>query len=340
MQPNLLAEPAPTLLPPIALDQRPPEALLERAGHTARSHFGPRAFVRAVLEVSNFCRQNCTYCGMRRDNKSLARYRADTDILRRILFDELPSSVTDINFQTGEDPVAVREILLPLIHEITRNTRIGVSVCLGTLDAKLYDELFQAGARYYIIKLETGNAVHFRQLQAPGTLEKRIHAIRHLATNGWWVSSGFIAGLPGQTDSHLRETLDLLQSLPLAGSSVSPFIPGPDTPLAQATTAPFGLALHCLAWMRLMNPTHVIPAVSAMNIVQSDGYVRALRAGANLTTINLTPEAWRDDYLLYRRSRVIMGEQRVLDAIEAAGLEPSTTGLIEFLSRKSTPPPA
>lgn len=310
-------------------NKRAMDALAEQAGAAARARFGDKVFVRAVVEVSNYCRQNCTYCGMRRDNKPLDRYRADQDILRRVVFDELPASVTDINFQTGEDPVAVREILLPLIREITTQTRLGVSVCLGTLEPKLYAELFEAGARYYIIKIESGNADHFRQLQAPGSLEKRIEAIRHLARTGWKVSSGFIAGLPGQTDAHLRETLRLMHELPLDGCSVSPFIPGPDTPLAGAEPAPPGLALHCLAWMRLMNPHHIIPAVSAMNIIQSDGYVRALKAGANLATINLTPESWRDDYLLYRRSRVIMNEERVLDAIHDAGLEPSRTGLVE-----------
>lgn len=325
---------SPTTLPPhLSPSPRELDALLEQSGAAARSHFGNRVFVRAVIEVSNYCRQNCTYCGMRRDNKPLDRYRADTDILRRIVFEELPASVTDINFQTGEDPVAVREILLPLIREITTQTRLGISVCLGTLEPKLYKELYEAGARYYIIKIESGNADHFRELQAPGSLAKRIEAIHHLAGAGWLVSSGFIAGLPRQTNAHLRETLQLMQDLPLNGSSVSPFIPGPDTPLAAEQPAPPNLALTCLAWMRLMNPTHVIPAVSAMNIVQSDGYVRALKAGANLATINLTPESWRDDYLLYRRSRVIMNEERVLDAILDAGLEPSPTGLVATLKK-------
>lgn len=323
--------------PCFALDAGGLAALAEASGETARRHFGNRVFVRAVVEVSNFCRQNCTYCGMRRDNKPLDRYRASLDHLRRIVFDELPPSVTDINFQAGEDPVAVREIILPLLAEIHAAGRLGISVCLGTLDPRLYRELQDAGAGYYIIKIETGNAAHFRTLQAPGTLEKRVAAIRHLAASGWLVSSGFIAGLPGQSDDHLRETLDLLHHLPLAGSSVSPFIPGPETPLASEKPAPPGLALACLAWLRLRNPHHVIPAVSAMNIVQSDGYVQALKAGANLATINLTPEAWRDDYLLYRRSRVIMNEQRVLDAIEDAGLEPSPVGLVESLRTATRP---
>jgi biotin synthase len=317
--------------PSFRLDEAARHALLEQSGAMARQHFGSRVFIRAVVEVSNFCRQNCTYCGMRRDHKGLDRYRADLDMLRRIVFDELPESVTDINFQTGEDPVAVREIVLPLLREIKAAGKLGISVCLGTLDAKLYRELREAGAGYYIIKIETGNAAHFRTLQAPGTLAKRVDAIRHLAETGWAVSSGFIAGLPGQTEDHLRETLDLMRTLPLAGSSVSPFIPGANTPLAGAASAPPDLALTCLAWMRLMNPHHIIPAVSAMNIVQSDGYVRALKAGANLATINLTPDVWRDDYLLYRRSRVIMNENRVLDAIEDAGLVPSPDGLLASL---------
>lgn len=302
-----------------------------RAAALRDRRHGPRVFLRAVVELSNFCRQNCAYCGMRRDNRTLPRFRAELDTLRRLVFDHLPAGVTDINIQTGEDPVAVREIVLPLLAELAANRRWGLSVCLGTLDEKLYTELHQAGAGYYIIKIETGNAAHFRQLQAPGTLEHRLAAIRVLASSGWHVSSGFIMGLPGQTPEIIEETLGLLTQLPLAGSSVSPFIPGEGTPTAQAPAADIENALNALAALRLARPDHVIPAVSAFNILAPDGYTRALRAGANLATINMTPDAWRGSYQLYSKDRIIMSEARVLRSIEAAGLEPSPRGLLETL---------
>ena len=307
------------------------ESLFAQARALRDQVFGPAVFVRGVIEASNFCRQNCNYCGMRRDNRDLQRFRVELETLRDVVRRGIPGIVTDLNVQTGEDAVGVREVVIPLVETIRRETGLGVSVCLGTLDPKLYDELRQAGASYYIIKMETGNADHYRSIQAPGTYEKRIEAIRYLAETGWGVSSGFIVGLPGQTEAHIDETIDLLSTLPLAGSSVSPFISGEQTPFHGNPAGDVEATLTALAHLRLRNPRHIIPAVSAMNIVGENGYVRALRAGANLATINLTPDASRPDYLLYKRERVIMHEQRVRAAITEAGCAISPVGVAETL---------
>ncbi|MFH1067248.1 MAG: radical SAM protein [bacterium] len=313
-------------------------ALHEKAGTVRNKMFGKKVFVRAVLEISNYCRQNCRYCAMRRDNRSLERLRLPLDLLRRIVLESLPSSVTDINIQAGEDPVAVREIVLPLIQEIKRETNLGIGVCLGTLDYELYDELLEAGANYYIIKIETGSAEHYQKMRAPGSLEKRLAAIQHLTQTGWHVSSGIIAGLPLQTPAMLTESLKLLSSLPLAGASISPFIPGSDTPYAHAEAGNIETTLNCVALLRLANPRYIIPAVSAMNLLGSDGYVRALRAGANLATINLTPREWREHYPIYKKDRWIMHEERVMRAIEDADCAVSETSLTRSLQERLLAP--
>ena len=182
-----------------------------------------------------------------------------------------------------------------------------------------------------MLKIETGDAYHYRFIQAPGTLTKRIEAIRYLARTGWKVSSGLIIGLPGQTDVHIAQTLQLLRDLPLAGCSVSPFIAGEQTPFADASDGSIELTLNCVAWMRMANPHWIIPAVSAMKLVSEDGYVRAFHAGANLATINFTPPAVRVDYPIYKRDRIIMDEARVLSAIEQAGCELSCVSITEHL---------
>ena len=302
----------------------------KRAVVATRKNFGTDVFVRAVVEISNFCRENCTYCGMRRDNRELKRFRARHDQLAEMLIHHRPVSVTDINIQTGEDPVAVREVVLPLIETLRRETSLGVSVCLGTLTPEIYRELQVAGATIYIIKFEIGDAVQYEKYAAPGTLPERLHHIRLLAESGWNVSSGFIAGLPGQTLGGLLENFEVARSLPLRGCSVSPFIPGNETPLAQDVPANSNWTLNSIAALRLMRPDWIIPAVSALNLMTQDGYRHGLRAGANLVTINLTPDAMRDDYVIYKRDRFIMTEERVLDAIAAEGLQPSKTGLAEF----------
>lgn len=305
-------------------------ALHERAAAAARERFGRRVFVRGVVEISNHCRENCHYCGMRRDNRALHRFRARHDQLAELLIHHRPASLTDVNIQAGEDPVAVREVALPLVRTLRRETPLGVSVCLGTLNEALYDELQAAGATLYIIKFELADEARYAQLGAPGTLPERLRHIRMLAERGWKVSSGFIAGLPGQGDGDALKSLRLAGELPLAGCSVSPFIPGESTPLSRERTAGLDVTLNCMAALRLMRPELVIPAVSALNLAGADdGYRRGLRAGANLCTINLTPAEMRGDYLLYRRERFIMSEERVLRAITAEGLEVSRAGLME-----------
>ncbi len=310
--------------------------LHEQAREARDEVFGRRVFVRGVVEVSSFCRQNCQYCAMRRDNRSLDRYRLKADELAELIIHHRPAAITDIDIQAGEDPVAVREVVLPLVRELRKRTNLGITLCLGTLSPFEYDELRDAGGDFYVIKIETGDAAHFQYIGAPGTLAKRLAAIRYLADSGWKVSSGFIVGLPGQRPSHIDQTLELLSQLPLAGCSVSPFVAGVDTPFAGAPCGDIERTLDCVAEMRLAAPQWIIPAVSAMSLVAEDGYVRAFNAGANLATINLTPEAARANYPIYKRDRVIMDEDRVLSSIAAAGCEVSRVGISEYLKQPLT----
>ena len=306
-------------------------AFHEEAALAAQARFGNQVFVRGVVEVSNYCRENCAYCGMRRSNRNLDRFRAEHAKLAELLIHHRPASITDVNIQAGEDPVAVREVVLPLIQTLRRETDLGISVCLGSLSHSIYQELKQAGAGIYIIKFEIANPKLYAAMESPGKFEERIANIRHLANSGWRVSSGFIAGLPGQTRDDLLSNFTLANQLPLDGCSVSPFIPGEETPLANEPMADIDLTLNCMAALRLMRPDWVIPSVSALNLAGAGtGYRRGLRTGANLVTINLTPADFRNNYLLYKRDRFIMTEERILNAIAAEGLEPSTQSLADF----------
>ena len=306
-------------------------AFHERATQATQSRFGKKVFVRAVVEVSNFCRENCAYCGMRRDNRTLTRSRENHDQLAELLIHHRPESVTDVNIQAGEDPVAVRDVVLPLIHTLRAETDLGISVCLGSLSHSLYAELKAAGASIYIIKFEIANPKLYAQMQSPGKYDERMENIRHLAATGWRVSSGFIAGLPGQSTEDLISNFELARSLPLDGCSVSPFIPGEATPLANAPLGDIDVTLNCMAALRLMRPDWVIPSVSALNLAEpGNGYRRGLRTGANLVTINLTPADFRENYLLYKRDRFIMTEERILNAVAAEGLEISTQSLAGY----------
>jgi biotin synthase len=218
----------------LKLKGSPQEQFHERAEALARQKFGRDVFVRGVVELSNFCRQNCSYCGMRRENRALERFRTNYEPVAEMLIHHRPESITDINIQTGEDPVAIRDVVLPLIRAVRKDTPLGISVCLGSLNPRLYAELQDAGASIYILKFETADENHYRAMQSPGTLAERIQHIKALAKTGWRVSSGFIAGLPAQGPSELLANFRLAAELPLSGCSVSPFIPGDETPQSDA----------------------------------------------------------------------------------------------------------
>jgi biotin synthase len=314
------------------------ESLHSRARELRDVTFGRAVFVRGVVEVSNFCRQNCRYCAMRRDNRALERYRLGLEELLELIVHHRPASITDLDIQAGEDPVAVRELVVPLIEQLRRHTNLGITVCLGTLSHQEFDALREAGADYCILKIETGDAAHYRDIRAPGTLDRRLDAICYLAATGWNVSSGIIVGLPGQTERMIADALDLLTTLPLAGSSVSPFIAGEDTPYERMPNGSLELTLNCVALMRLAAPHWIIPAVSALRLLGPAGYVRALNAGANLATINLTPPRAREHYPIYTRHRFIMDEERVLSAIDRAECTPSAIGISEYLRRRAASP--
>jgi len=308
---------------------------LRNAGQETRNRiFGNTAFVRGVIEVSNYCRENCSYCGMRRDNRALSRFRIERDKIIRIIDVGLPAMVTDLNLQAGEDPQVINEIIIPAVQYIRAHTKLGVSLSLGTLSKSQYEALRNAGAFFYIIKLETGNSVHYRELHAPGTYEERLRTIRLLANSGWKVSSGMIMGLPGQTPEIIAQTIKILVDLPLTGVSVSPFIPGEETPLANEKSSEINSSLNVLAILRLASPERIIPAVSAMTLLGRGSYVDALRAGANLVTMNLTPPQEQADYLLYTRQRIIMTRERIERALDQAAVTASPIGLSEYLNIK------
>jgi len=321
--------------PSMATAETPLLSLREDARAARDKVFGRRVFVRGVVEISNHCRENCHYCGMRRDHHALNRYRLAADQLAEQIIHHRPAAITDIDIQAGEDPVAVREIVLPLVRELRRRTNLGITLCLGTLSPREYDQLREAGGDCYVMKIETGQAQHYEFIGAPGTMAERVAAIYYLAGKGWKVSSGLIMGLPGQTREQLAETLTLLGRLPLTGCSVSPFVAGEQTPFGTAPNGRIEQTLNCVAWLRLRAPHWIIPAVSAMRLVAEDGYVGAFNAGANLATINLTPRAVRADYPIYKRDRVIMDEEQVLSAIEQAGCSPSQVGILSHLQAES-----
>ncbi|MCG8554037.1 MAG: radical SAM protein [Proteobacteria bacterium] len=287
---------------------------------------GRSVFLRGVIEFSNVCVRNCLYCGMRASNRDLRRYQMDAGSLvaaaQEIRADGLGIAMIqggdDLAYDTGELARAVSEV---------RRLGLTVLLCIGDRPLQHYELFRAAGAEQAIVKFETSNAELYKQMRPHNSLEDRLELIRGLAAMGYSVSSGCILGLPGSTTSDSIRDLELVKELPLFAASVSPFIPGPSTPLSGYASPPLDSVLDFIAGMRLENPDLLIPAVSALNALATNegrktlGLALGLQAGANVVTVNYTPNDARGDYIIYRTARSLVSLDMAIDAARTAGLQ-------------------
>ncbi len=306
--------------------------LSQKALAIKENHFGHKLYTRGVLEISNHCFLNCHYCGMRKDNNSLPRYRME---LKEILFHAHfmeETGVQSIMLQSGDDYHYPIYQLVDAIKTIKAETNLHVILCLGERKKSDLEKMWEAGANMYIMKLETLNPDLFSKLRPNTTFEKRLDLLKFLKNIGYETSSGFISGLPGQTIEELTEGISLLKELEVDNASVSPFIPNKDSPLKDSPPGNMDIALKILALMRIHLGKVNIPAVSAFSILEKDGQLRAFKAGANVLTINFSPERNQKNFLIYDQDRAIINLDRAKELLLKSGLT-SNLRLYNFPSK-------
>jgi biotin synthase len=297
---------------------------LHAAARAARDAvFGQSVVVRGVIEVTNICRVNCDYCPMRRDNtrQNTSYVLPAEDILSaaRAMRD---AGINVLVLQGGEIPQTTA-LAAGLIPEIRRmfDDRVEILLGLGIKSEAEYRLLKECGASSYIIKHETADpALHQAVRGEP--LDGRLAAIRTLLALGYRVGTGCIVGLPGQTTESLVDDVLLAESLGVHMCSASPFVPTRETPLVDAAPGSVSRTLNVIATMRLVNPRWLVPAVSALEQQASGGQGSALRAGANVITVNFTPKRQRDQYLIYGDTRHVVNTEYVRQQLSHVGLEP------------------
>lgn len=271
------------------------------AGQKARERFGHVVYLRGLIEISNFCRCNCYYCGIRSGNHNVIRYRLTHD---KII--ETCRVGAELGFQTfvlqgGEDTYWRGTRLVGLVAQIHQTyPEITITLSLGEMSSEEYKALYDAGARRYLLRHETIDPDHFRYLHPEGqTLENRVEAIRRLKSIGFETGVGGMVGSPGQTLQHLAKDLCFIQQLRPEMIGIGPFIPHQDTPFSEYPNGSLELTLRMVALCRLTCPNANIPATTAVATLASDGRKRALDAGANVVMPNLSPPKYRDYYSLY-----------------------------------------
>lgn len=280
------------------LREVPLEEIAKIADNVTKEVHGDIVHLRALLEFSNYCKCNCLFCGIRRGNKKLLRYRMKEREIIKVAEKAAKEGFKTIVLQSGEDPFWNAKRLSKVVKEI-KKFNVAVTLSVGELSYEEYAMLKEAGADRYLLKFETSDETLFRKLKPDTTLKKRIQCLRWLKELGYETGSGIIVGLPGQSLESIAQDIALMYELKLDMVGIGPFIPHPQTPLAFYPHGSSFLTLKVLAITRLLLPKANIPATTALGTVSPSLRFKAFHCGANVLMVNVTPEKYRKLYEIY-----------------------------------------
>ena len=273
----------------------------ELAREARRAVYGDEVFIRGLIELSSFCRNDCLYCGLRRSNRSAERYRLTPEAVLACCERGYDLGFRTFVLQGGEDPALTDERVCGLVRAIrAAHPDCAVTLSLGERSRDSYRALFDAGAERYLLRHETADPAHYARLHpAELTLEHRLACLRDLAEIGYQVGCGFMVGSPGQTASSLAEDLKLVERIRPAMCGIGPFVPHHATPFADAPAGSVGLTCYLLSLLRLIDPRLLLPATTALATLDPRGRELGMLAGANVVMPNLSPMEAREKYELY-----------------------------------------
>lgn len=277
------------------------EALYEAARAVKAAHYGNAVFLRGLIEFTNYCRNNCLYCGIRRDNRNAQRYRlTDGEIL------DCCDKGYGLGFRTfvlqgGEDPANTEERIAALVREIKRrHPDCAVTLSVGERTRACYETWYRAGADRYLLRQETSNPTHYGKLHPPElTIENRKRCLDELKQIGYQVGCGIMVGSPFQTVENIVEDLLYMHDFQPQMVGIGPFIPHQDTPFRDMPAGTLEDTLHLLGVIRLMLPKVLLPATTALGTIHPRGRELGILAGANVVMPNLSPVTVREKYMLY-----------------------------------------
>ena len=277
------------------------EELRRRALALRRKIYGNKVFVRGLIEFTNYCKNNCYYCGLRCENKNLQRYRLTADEILQCADEGYALGFRTFVLQGGEDVYFTDEVLVPLVTELHhRHPDVAITLSVGERSRESYARLRQAGAERYLLRHETANPDHYARLHPVAqTLSNRKRCLQDLKELGYAVGSGFMVGSPFQTPMNLVEDIHFLQELQPAMIGIGPFLSHRDTPFWNEPNGDLQLTLRLIALLRIFFPHALIPATTALATLAENGRELGMAYGANVLMPNLTPAVVRKQYLLY-----------------------------------------
>lgn len=277
------------------------ELFAEKARSVSALHFGNGVYVRALIEISSFCRNGCRYCGLRSGNRLAVRYRLSKEEILACCERAALSGFNTYVLQGGEDPLQGNEWLADVVSEIKRRyPEKAVTLSVGERSADGYAMLRSAGADRYLLRHETANEEHYGFLHPKSmSARNRRQSLFILKELGYQVGAGMMIGSPGQTVAHLVEDLMLLDELQPQMIGIGPFIPAAGTPFAGETPGSVETTLLLLSLLRLRFPQSLIPATTALATLAGNGTECGILAGANVVMPNFTLPGVRGKYTIY-----------------------------------------
>lgn len=275
--------------------------LFGRAVRLRRRYYGDTVYVRGLIEFTNVCKNDCLYCGIRRSNPCAQRYRLTQEEILACCREGYALGYRTFVLQGGEDPYFTPDRLETLIRAIkAAHPDCALTLSVGEHSREDYQRWYDAGADRYLLRHETANDAHYRSLHPQGmSPERRKRCLWDLKEIGYQVGCGFMVGTPGQTLEHLAEDLCFLQRFQPDMVGIGPFLPQKDTPFGREPPGELELTLFLLGLTRLLLPSVLLPATTALGTLHPQGRELGVQAGANVCMPNLSPAQVRGKYALY-----------------------------------------
>lgn len=282
-------------------DQEVVRQLFTQAHATAQQVYGNKIFMRGLIEISNHCKNDCLYCGIRRSQVGVQRYRLTKDEILECCQQGYTLGFRTFVMQGGEDGWFDDDRMCDIVSSVRQQySDCAITLSLGERSRESYQRLFDAGANRYLLRHETASPSHYAKLHpAEMSFDNRQQCLRDLKEIGYQVGCGFMVGSPYQTFETLFEDLQLIRRLQPEMVGIGPFIPATGTPFADRPAGTVDATLRLLAIIRLLHPSVLLPATTALGTLHPQGRELGILAGANVIMPNLSPKSHRAQYSIY-----------------------------------------
>ncbi|MBU4444130.1 [FeFe] hydrogenase H-cluster radical SAM maturase HydE [bacterium] len=279
--------------------------------------FGEDVYLRGIIEFSNYCSQNCLYCGLRRGNREIHRYRLTAREILDCAEEIVQSGITTIVLQTGEDPYYTDRDIVDIITAIKSQYKIAVTLSLGERNYDAHKLWRESGADRYLIRMETFDRENYAKARPGNFWEERLRCVETLRELDYEVGSGIMINMPGESVESLVTAIQTLTDMKLHMIGMGPFVAHSQTPFANEANGDIYLAFRTLALVRILNPMANIPSTSALDSVQPGARLRGLQIGANVIMPSFTPARVKELYNIYpgKNVRTDVSEDSLQSAI-------------------------